>query len=348
MAPKAPKEFTFDTTRASNSAASSPSKLPIDTAGAGKALTSFQEIPVERLHPCTLKGTSDYSKHGSLLHEQMVESIKEYGVLEVLTVRKSPVEMSKYEILAGERRWESAKAAGQKTVPCHIVDLDDAAARSVFHLTNLMRRDLTPRDKIYGWYNYYTQIKGDSNPEENLDAEVTKAIAQEQEGVAALVGGKSISLRMIQHYVKMHNLIDPWLDRLDAEKVTGRIAYQIAFLPKEAQEQLLEYKVTEPKVSWLHKVYAGKLEQKWYDNIIPDHFEKESVSEEVVNNTPVVLTEEEKAELKKTKELNRRFKKALPKITTSIKAQLRPSDYDRADEVIEKALALYYQQEESD
>ena len=198
-----------------------------------------------------------------------MESMKEHGVLEPLIVRKSPIEMSKYEILAGEQRWTNAKAAGLKTVPCRIMDLDDDAARNIFHITNLLRRDLSPKDLIYGWYNYYTQIKGGNSADEAINVEITKAVAQEQAQVAAMVGGKSVTLRMIQRYVRMHDLIDPWLDRLDAGVVTGRIAYHIAFLPPDVQEQLLEYKLSEPKVSWLHKVYAGTEKEKWHENIIP-------------------------------------------------------------------------------
>ena len=92
------KNFGFE--RRERSATDATSKLPIDSAGAGRALSNFQDIPVDMLHPCTLKGTSDYSKYGSLLQEQVVESMKEHGVLEPLIVRKSPIEMSKYEILA--------------------------------------------------------------------------------------------------------------------------------------------------------------------------------------------------------------------------------------------------------
>lgn len=336
------KKFGFE--HREQPAAAAASKLPIDSAGAGKALSNFQDIPVEMLHPCTLKGTSDYSKYGTLLQEQVVESMKEHGVLEPLIVRKSPIEMSKYEILAGEQRWTNAKAAGLKTVPCRIMDLDDDAARNIFHITNLLRRDLSPKDLIYGWYNYYTQIKGGNSADEAINVEITKAVAQEQAQVAAMVGGKSVTLRMIQRYVRMHDLIDPWLDRLDAGVVTGRIAYHIAFLPPDVQEQLLEYKLSEPKVSWLHKVYAETEKEKWHENIIPENFER--VGEEQPGETvPVVLTKEEKAQQKKTRELNRRFKKALPRIADAVKTKLRPDDYERADEVLNRALELYYQQE---
>lgn len=323
------------------------SKLPIDSTGAGTALSDFQEIPVEMLHLCTLKGESDYSKYNSLKQEQMVESIKQYGVLQPLLVRKSNVEMNKYEILAGERRWECSKMAGKKTVPCRIMDLDDNAARAVFNLTNLMNRDLTPSDKIYGWYNYYAQVKGAENPDEAVDIEVTKAMAQEQENVASMVGGKAVSLRMIQMYVKMHRLIAPWLERLDEKQTTGRIAYQLAFLPQNIQEQLLDYKLTESKVNWLRKVYYGDVANpEWNDNIIRENFEllTPNHGSEEEKKEIIPLTREEKEQRRKTREQNRRFKQALPEITTTVWERLRPQDYDNAGSVIAEALELYYSQ----
>ena len=336
------KKFTFDEEE-QDLERGNTGKLPIDSTGAGRGLTNFQDIPVNMLHTCTLKGGADYSRHYKVLSEQFVESIKQHGVLEPLIVRKSPVQMSMYEIIAGESRWEHAKEAGEKTVPCRVMVLVDDAARNIFHLTNLMRRELTPRDKVHGWYAFYVQLRNQGKSASELDA----AVAQEQASVVAMVGGKELTLRTIQRYVKMHDLIDPWLDKLDNGEITGRIGYQLAFLPEQIQTELLEYKITEAKVTWLHKVYDGDDKKTtWYDAIIPEHFEKLSSPDDAQETPPAELTEEEKAELRRTKKLNRRFKKALPGITTAVKEALHPEDYENADTIITKALELYYQQNE--
>ena len=338
----AKKTFGFEEP-AQPSEKSAAGKLPIDSAGAGKALPDYQEIPVDWLHPFTQKGSWDYSKYDKLRQEQMIASIKQYGVLEPLIVRKSQTEMSKYEILAGERRWEASKAAGIKKVPCRIMDLDDKAARGVFHLTNLMGRDLMPSDKIYGWYNYYVEVKGASDPDKAVDAEISQVMAAEQEQVAAMVGGKSLTKRMILRYVKMHNLIRPWIERLDEGAVTGRAAYQLAFLPVDIQEKLLDYKVTEKKADWLHKVYDGAEDIEWHDDIIKENFEK-LIPEADTKKEPVVsLTKEEKEQRKKTKELTKRFNKAMPDIKSTLRERLRPQDYENASTIIAEALDLYYE-----
>ncbi|WP_289026735.1 ParB/RepB/Spo0J family partition protein [uncultured Flavonifractor sp.] len=336
------KTFRFDITEGQEEAPEGSGKLPIDSTGAGRALSNFQDIPVDMLHPCTLKEGEDYSRHNKLLGEQVVESIKQYGILEPLIVRKSPIEQFKYEIIAGESRWEHAKEAGIATVPCRVMELDDNAARNIFHLTNLLRRELTPRDKVHGWYAFYEQLRNQGA--DDLDA----AIAQEQTSVVSIVGGKQLSLRSIQRYVKMHDLIGAWLDKLDAGDITARTGYQIAFLPQNIQEELLAYKVTEQKAAWLHKVYdGGDKKTAWYDAIIQDHLERldPGGGEEAA---PPILTEEEIAERKRAKKLNIRFKKALPGMTAAIRERMRPEDYERADTVIGEALDLYYHKKQQD
>ena len=318
------------------------SKLPIDTTGTGRVLSNFQDIPVTMLHPFSLKDGEDYSRHNAVLSEQFVDSIKKYGILETLIVRKSPIEMSKYEIIAGESRWQHAKEAGEETVPCRVMNLDDNAARNVFHLTNLMRRELTARDKVHGWYAFYQRMRGQGASD--LDA----AVAKEQESVVAMVGGKGLSLRSIQRYVKMHDLIEPWLDKLDSEEISARVGYQIAFLPKDTQEELLDYKVNESKVVWLRSVYEGKDKKTtWHEGIVAENFERLPDPDAVENTTPVVLTEEEKEERKQNRKLNSKFKKALLGITLAVKEQLRPEDYEHADVIISEALKLYYQQKQN-
>lgn len=337
------KSFSFEREEQSPEATvTNTGKLPLDSTGAGRALANFQDIPVAMLHPFTLKDGEDYSRHDAVLSEQFVESIKKYGILETLIVRKSRQQMTMYEIIAGESRWVHAKEAGEETVPCRVMDLDDDAARNVFHLTNLMRRELTPRDKVHGWYAFYVRLRDQSKDQIDVDA----ALAEKQASVAAMVGGKEMALRTIQRYVKMHDLIEPWLDKLDSGEISGRIGYQIAFLPPEIQTQLLGYKVNEAKAAWLRKVYAGEDKHiSWHENIIQENFEKipdpNTVEE---SKPPVPLTKEEKEARKQTRKLNSRFKKAMPGITIAIRDRLRPEDYERADDVIAKALDLYYQQ----
>ena len=321
-------------------------KLPIDDTGAGSVMVGFQTIPVTMLHPFTLKGTSDYSRHDQYLSEQFVQSIRDFGILETLIVRKSPQTKGMYEIIAGESRWIHATAAECDTVPCRIMNLDDSKAKKVFHITNLLHRKLIPSDLINGWYEYYTELYGNRIlSEEEIERENTE--------IAMLAGSDDgPSLRTIQRYVKMHSLIKDWFDRLDAGKTSMRIGYRVAFFPPDIQDELLAYKVNEKKLEWLYEIYSGKNQKiTWSSNVIADNLEslpnpteKEGREEEAQKPKPVKLTKEEQQARKQARIYNKAFKQAAPKLLETAKAKIRPTDYERADEIIEQALELYYSQ----
>lgn len=71
--------------------------------------------------------------------QELAESIREYGVLNPLTVR---ARSGHYELVAGERRWRAAKLAGLRTVPCNLLDVDMERAGLLALVENLQRKDL--------------------------------------------------------------------------------------------------------------------------------------------------------------------------------------------------------------
>ena len=72
---------------------------------------------------------------------EMVASIKEKGILEPILVRAAD---GRYQIIAGERRYQAAKAAGIRHVPCIQVDVDPRGMLEISLIENLQRKDLTP------------------------------------------------------------------------------------------------------------------------------------------------------------------------------------------------------------
>lgn len=78
---------------------------------------------------------------------EMAESIKAHGVIQPLVVRKSN---TGYEIVAGERRWRAAKAAGLTKVPCVIRELDDRQNMIFAIVENMQREDLNPVEEAQG------------------------------------------------------------------------------------------------------------------------------------------------------------------------------------------------------
>src|ERR1051325_4907769 len=74
---------------------------------------------------------------------ELISSVKEHGVLEPLLVKPSAVK-GRWMIIAGERRWRAATAAGLREVPCIEKDVDEELVAEIALIENMQRKDLTP------------------------------------------------------------------------------------------------------------------------------------------------------------------------------------------------------------
>lgn len=92
---------------------------------------------------------------------ELVESIKEHGVLEPLVVAKTP---AGYQIIAGERRWRAAKTAGLKTVPAIIKETSPQGMLEMALVENVQREDLNPLERAQAFIRLMEEF-GLSNKE---------------------------------------------------------------------------------------------------------------------------------------------------------------------------------------
>ena len=81
----------------------------------------------------------------------LVNSIKERGVIQPIIVRKSNMDNSKYEIIAGERRWLAAQKAGLHDIPVVVTDADDLKSLEFAIVENVQRHDLNPLEEAQGY-----------------------------------------------------------------------------------------------------------------------------------------------------------------------------------------------------
>ena len=81
----------------------------------------------------------------------LTNSIKERGILQPIIVRKSEDEKSKFEIIAGERRWLAAQRAGLHNVPVVITEADDLKSLEFSIVENVQRHDLNPLEEAQGY-----------------------------------------------------------------------------------------------------------------------------------------------------------------------------------------------------
>lgn len=104
--------------------------------------TAVRNIPVDRIDPNPSQPRLAMDK-ASL--DELTASVREHGVLQPVLVR--PLPGTRYQLIAGERRWRAAGAAGLATVPALIEDIDDETALEIAVIENLQREDLSPLDE---------------------------------------------------------------------------------------------------------------------------------------------------------------------------------------------------------
>ena len=81
--------------------------------------------------------------------EELRQSIEQHGVIQPLTVRR--LSTGYYQIIAGERRWRAAKAAGLTDIPAVIIEADDRKVMEIGLIENLQREDLNPAEEARGF-----------------------------------------------------------------------------------------------------------------------------------------------------------------------------------------------------
>ena len=93
--------------------------------------------------------------------EDLTNSIKERGMIQPIVVRKSDDSKSKFEIIAGERRWLAAQRAGLHEIPITILDLSDVESLEVAIVENIQRDDLNPIEEAKGYKRLNEEFKYD-------------------------------------------------------------------------------------------------------------------------------------------------------------------------------------------
>ena len=83
--------------------------------------------------------------------QDLTKSIKERGIIQPIIVRKSSDDDSKYEIIAGERRWLAAQKAGLHEVPVVVIDVDDLKSLEFAIIENVQRNDLNAIEEARGY-----------------------------------------------------------------------------------------------------------------------------------------------------------------------------------------------------
>ncbi len=116
--------------------------------GETKVEVQNNQLPVSDLIPNKYQPRKNFDEANL---EDLTNSIKERGMIQPIIVRKSNNENSKFEIIAGERRWLAAQRAGIHNVPVVITEADDLKSLEFAIVENVQRHDLNPLEEAQGY-----------------------------------------------------------------------------------------------------------------------------------------------------------------------------------------------------
>jgi len=154
-----------------------PAAAPAGAADSGSGIGTLRTMPVEWLQP----GRFQPRRHFDEEHiADLVESIRDKGVLQPLLVRPLPGQHGRFEIIAGERRWRAAQRARLHQVPVIVNELSDREALEVALVENLQRQDLSPLEEADGFRRLLEEF---SHTQEQL----AKAVGKSRSHVANMI-----------------------------------------------------------------------------------------------------------------------------------------------------------------
>ena len=197
-------------------------------------LEKIQEIPLSELHP--FRNHPFKVKDDEAMMET-ADSIKQYGVLVPAIARPDPE--GGYELVAGHRRHRASELADKETMPVIVRDLDDDAATIIMVDSNLQRESLLPSERAFA---YKMKLDAMKHQGERVDLTCSQ-VGNKLEGkksseiLAEQVGQ---SKNQIFRYIRLTELIPELMDMVDEKKIALNPAYELSFLKKEEQVDLLD------------------------------------------------------------------------------------------------------------
>ena len=155
---------------------------------------------------------------------ELIESIKEKGILVPLTVR--PVPEGDYEIISGHRRKHAAEIAGLLKVPAIVRELSDEDAVDIMIYSNIQRTNILPSEKAMAY---------------KLQMETMRHQGKKGASSPDTVGKKyGDNARKVQRYIRLTFLQKDLLELIDSGKLTMQAGYWISFLDEREQGWILK------------------------------------------------------------------------------------------------------------
>lgn len=187
--------------------------------------------------------------------QDMVESVKEYGVLNPLLVRTRA--KGGYEIISGHRRKHACDIAGIEKIPCIIREMSDEEAIILMVDSNIQREELLYSEKAYAYKMKLDAMKSQGKRNDITSSQVgTKSGERADVQLADQIGE---SKNQIHRYIRLTELIENLLERVDSKQIPFGVGVEISYLTEEEQNSL--QRVMDSKAIVPNLAQATKMKQ---------------------------------------------------------------------------------------
>ena len=126
--------------------------------------------------------------------EELTTSIRERGIIQPIIVRPSEDSDNKYELIAGERRWQAAQNAGLHEVPAVILNVDNLKSLEFAIVENVQRKDLNPIEEAEGYQRLINEFNYDQD-------KVAKFIGKSRAHISNCIRLLSLPAKVIEHII---------------------------------------------------------------------------------------------------------------------------------------------------
>ena len=237
----------------------------------------------EKVQEINISDISDFPDHPFKVNDddkmqEMVKSIKEYGVIIPVIVR--PKEDGTYEMISGHRRKRACELAGVKQIRCIVKNLSDDEATILMVDSNIQREEILPSEKAFAYKMKLNAMKHQGK-KIDIDEEETSTPVVAKLRTDEILGEEvGESRENIRRYIRLTYLIPELLEEVDNKRIAFRPAVELSYLSEENQYVVLnklEYDEVSPSLSQAITLKKMQQENTITEEKIEELLDKEKI-----------------------------------------------------------------------
>ena len=198
-------------------------------------LVKIRDIPIELI--------DDFPDHPFKVRDndedmiQLVESIKERGVITPATIR--PKEDGRYELVSGHRRKRASELAGFQTLRCEVIELSKEEATILMVESNFQRSQILPSEKAFAYKMRLEALKKQGK-RSDLTSDPLGPKLESYRSNIVLSAETNESASQIKRYIRLTNLVPELLEYVDEGRIKMRPAVELSYLDEDSQRDVVD------------------------------------------------------------------------------------------------------------